>query len=58
MLNICMLIDIMLSDYSEQEQVILRKVLRCRPQELQLWIANCFGDRLFEIRKGYYALIK
>gem|GEM_PF-5849892 len=57
MLNTCMLIDLMLSDYSEPEQYILRTLLRCRPLELKIWIENCFGDRLFEIRKGYYVLI-
>jgi hypothetical protein len=55
-LNTCTIIDLLLSDYSEQEQRILRNMLRCRPMELQSWIRSCFGDRLQELRKGFYIL--
>jgi len=51
-----MIINLLLSDYTDQEQRVLRDLFRCRPMELQACIKSHFGDRLQEIRKGYYVL--
>jgi hypothetical protein len=50
------IIDLVLSDYSLDQQTQLRQAFRNNPLLLDACIKQTFGGRLEELRKGHYFL--